>query len=855
MDSSIIHLSIEGDHNEGFKHVRTARIMVDELRQSLGLAGLTTGARHHRIDDNSYIYARVGNGINAVRIVMPYLDETIEIAEEVIPEFIKTETAMPTFLSGHITGAEIVETADQLGNKLNRLSKFRPTPECQQKHKLSPDLQLNARLAVKGYADLSAVKDTDFRRYSQHAGVRPTMYSGVMKQVVQLLLGYGKPEGGMFFDRAQLYKIKMAGMAEGRSDIPRATGYEQEVLKNGYQVRYDYRNYRTHGIVFGSDKKPWLVEIGITRGIVAMPLPLYPSTTTEEFREVMEEKGDYEMLAVLELLGGMPTGESFPVKQSDFNALVRSGDILRLASVGDLQRYYGRLTPYSSALGWAFNESGTEAHNTGYAYADDGWQFGEHYEINLSIGQEQDNPIPSYRIRVMAKVNEAGYGSRSAIEIQAIKNKINRLDGSTLFNLYVLSSNQLVAAVDSIEIAPPLSATASFTLAGSGRIIKTGSPNAYTLTHQIKFYEPLFEGGAIISHIFLPMEGARSAPEVVSDTTMLVFFNGNQLCWAKWFRDPRSKPVNDVESDEEPCMYFGSWTHTHRTGNRGITQGFYTSEYDDRFERADYTTTRNTESRYLGISQVAFSDHIDDIRKASVWRTHRFRKKTVTDFDESKSLLTAVVMPAFGREAMYYCSKVTTSLAKRHISHGYDYLTDPHFGETWRVMVSTAGFAVARECADDSQRRVLYLYHAFNDGKSPQGMNRPVAVGSCSQLVDQGSWLRKCQAVENLTYSIPAPTLPAFQATNPDPVYEWKVYLNCSFFDEVKIDSEADKWFAQSPDDFGFIQYMWVSGNTFGDVESVTYSREPNGNILHKGSPKHPEVLETFPCFIGVVNA
>ena len=80
------------------------------------------------------------------------------------------------------------------------------------------------------------------------------------------------------------------------------------------------------------------------------------------------------MATALEELGCLPTGEAFPAGDGVAN-LIASGDILQLLLPSDMSEFYA-CSPYSSAMGWALNSKGTEAHNTAYKYGDDGFQRG-----------------------------------------------------------------------------------------------------------------------------------------------------------------------------------------------------------------------------------------------------------------------------------------------------------------------------------------------------------------------------------------------------------------------------------------------------------------------------------------------
>jgi hypothetical protein len=82
-----------------------------------------------------------------------------------------------------------------------------------------------------------------------------------------------------------------------------------------------------------------------------------------EFYDKVIGMGDLEAQTMIDELGGFPTGEHFPATTNEFNAYVKAGRIIRLAEASDLAPFYANIM-YGSGLGWAFNEDGSEAHNT-----------------------------------------------------------------------------------------------------------------------------------------------------------------------------------------------------------------------------------------------------------------------------------------------------------------------------------------------------------------------------------------------------------------------------------------------------------------------------------------------------------
>lgn len=185
-------------------------------------------------------------------------------------------------------------------------------------------------LALTAHADLGTSG-------SQYCNVCSSMYSGLMAKAAQAILGLGKLTG------------------------------------SAVQLRYNFRWACTHGIVTDSLGKLWLVEISSTNGVIAMRLPTLAIPTSPGL--------DYNLDVVRNLFGGrFPSGGVFP---SDIAAAIAAGNVIRLAEVADLSAYHSKLA-YSDSLGWSFNQSGSEAHNTCYSTSA-GVYTGYHYKLAISI--------------------------------------------------------------------------------------------------------------------------------------------------------------------------------------------------------------------------------------------------------------------------------------------------------------------------------------------------------------------------------------------------------------------------------------------------------------------------------------
>jgi len=177
---------------------------------------------------------------------------------------------------------------------------------------------------------------------SQYTNLCSSMYSGLMAQFVQVILGYS--------------------------------------FASGIKVKYDYRWARCHGIASAVDNNSkttfWLIEISIAHGVLAMRLPLVNGTAkfSTSIQDVLRE--------TVTTFGGLPSGDTFP-KESDLAAAIASGKVLQLITPANMVNVHGK-TPYSSAMGWSFNDTGSEAHNTCFK-AEALNLTGYHYKIAIAI--------------------------------------------------------------------------------------------------------------------------------------------------------------------------------------------------------------------------------------------------------------------------------------------------------------------------------------------------------------------------------------------------------------------------------------------------------------------------------------
>lgn len=204
---------------------------------------------------------------------------------------------------------------------------------------------------------------------------KSSLFSGSMKRIVQAIHGLGKIK-----DASGYY-------------LTAPTGASRSV---DMQYRASYA--QTHGIYKAGPKNHWLIEISATRGVLAMPLPLIPSTKSAHYASHLTHKGDIGGLAVVNEFGGLPSGETFPTGTNLTNAIT-DGKVLRLLTASDLNPYYAAVTgeTHSFTTNWAFADSGFAADNVRFNYkkivGDPKYSVSaEHWSISIDLSKHNLHP-------------------------------------------------------------------------------------------------------------------------------------------------------------------------------------------------------------------------------------------------------------------------------------------------------------------------------------------------------------------------------------------------------------------------------------------------------------------------------
>lgn len=873
-----MRLSYEGEP-PALEWLGKAQQELERLQARMDLAGRTQGTFQHVLSDTAYCYGYIlPNGIRAVHIV-----NAPAPPESVYP----VATGMPDFVSGLVIGGELTPAAG--ANVAARGRTYYPTAQTCVMHKkevgsTAYQAEELPRLAVPLWGGFDQ-SDNPVVQFTQYASIKPTLYSGKMRKVVQAVLGFGRRVKPSLYDALFGYTVP----PPPSNDVPTLLGvrplyppetpseYANTTAQNGVQVRFDYRFARTHGIVTAADGKLWLVEIGMNHGVLAMPLPLWPHTDDAKFRQHLVELGDADGLTFIDTFGGFPSGEAFPTSGPAINAWIRAGRLLQLVQPADLEEFYQH-NAYSQSMGWAFSESGHEAHNTAYNWSDTtGVQFGVHYMIPFAIGGEvavTPQPGAAGLARAFASL-KADYPDT----FDAAMWKLPRLTAEQYAEVSNASSLRAkFLALDAIVATPLASGSAHLSKVSQGDIYWTS-----LYSPQIKF--PDYGLGFLISHDMRP-DKPNAQFSGRCDTTMHVFFIGDELHWCKFFFDQHQDTASTQRSGDDPfdIAYspVGHFVETYTYGPLGIPAMFYTNQFDDRALLGTATDfneyKRYDEGVYETLGKVdGVGDRIlpdwppgpagpldppfpygfggvlgpDDFIG---WQNKRFRWETSAAHTAFPHLGAAIAVPLGDRCAYYYGKMVG--------DNGVTYSFDKHWWPMRSPYLAYYGIDGRTGVAlnDGTDIIIMSLYNTIVDDSVPYQRYQDYA--------DDGDWVPIGAKIDDIVtntpininagaytehWSTPGSRTLTVQLVASEQEGPFQTYT------ETRTGADATLWdswwFLPSPDpETGLVATIKETQNALGESASIVFDKTLNGAGDLRGKPDFPAMLGTAPTFIGVVD-
>lgn len=698
---------------------------------------------------------------------------------------------------------------------------------------------------------------------TQYVAQRPTWYSGAMAEVMQIVGGYGRQDLSELPDtpveRARL-KIpeKYRARIQRELNNKRLPGYTGFPKKNG-QFQYDYKFNNTNGVAFGADGKPWLLRVSPS-GVWAMPLPTIPATTTDAFREYMEEVGDEEILSILDRFGGMPSGEGFPASENDVLAWKRAGVAIKLGDAADFYQH----NSYSSACGWSFNTKGTEGFNTCYDYVvETGLGYGLSYKLKLSIGEQDDDALAPMDVpnsdSDKAKLN--GYVAslyellkESNHKNLAIKYKLRRVGTDAILSHASRQATQSdVDYWDNLEVDSIATGSASIRETGRGWLFDPAQP-------EIKFPEPFMDG--CVSHVFLPArpEGGENAYHINPncDTIMFGYYIGDSLKVVKYFRETK---VNEPKVDDgfEPCMLTGSFTKTI-TGPAIFAGRFYTTDFDERKELPSQITTTTISSSPAGVDNPPFFSFDDFFaRPGTIWRNHYFLQHTSSHTTEGQTLEVAVCIPYLCRNAVLHGKRTSISGETSSSGSGIVAVPDPISYRYWtndRIWAWWGGLPNMNQTPYPVDGNPVWV---TMEQESSTGCSAEVGSGPWISLPSDYSWLVRPTAAYQFSGGGSPPQIDG-TVTASQGDYSEDGEMKVSLMTDPQVVSKGHPprgaFFAPSPDPYVGIFYTNACKVVFGNsVYGSVYESEKSNSTQRKHWGHSSLADSTAPHhFIGVIH-
>lgn len=699
--------------------------------------------------------------------------------------------------------------------------------------------------------------------YTQYAAQRPSWYTGAMAEIMQIVGGYGiqdldsLPENPI--ERANMI-IPEGVMRKIRLDIGnvRLPGYTGIPDKEG-KFQYDYKFHNTNGVGFDTSGNPWLLRIS-AEGVFAMPLPMIPATTTQAFREYIQDSGDSEIEDILDRFGGLPSGETFPIYASDFEAWRRAGVIIKVCETAD---FYNHIM-YSSACGWALNSKGLEGYNTCYDYYDDeGLGYGLTYKLKLNLSPANNNgKLPqSFDLEDDDEARALDAYLSGVYQLLgdspnhlAIKYKIRRVPVQQILSRAGNVGANEVDYWDRLELDPIARHTGSVSEIGRGYLYHGAS---FEFQPQIKFPEPFL--GGCVSHDFLPLDNGRyrnSYPN--SDTIMFCYYVDDELKTIKYFREERDY-AREVVSDFEECMIVGSWSRTVTYGSSSLVGNFYMTDVDDRRTMAPIVETTEVVGRDLGYDHTPyFSFSAFSSMCGQIWRNRYYSIETKSQRTEGQSMRIGVCIPYLTRSAALYAYEERTTGSERREGAEGRAMRDPNQYFFWTYdeifhWVGCYGTSIAKSRPypkDGSPNWVEFLEGGIS--------------GPCSDFADQGEWIEipadytwLIHPEANVWHFNGGGGPPSFQSysnvTFGDSTHEGNLQVSIvSNIEEIHRNIPDTMYFMGSPDEYLGVFYRDACKIEFGQMEYASVSE--GGELRRRWGYTGLATHKSAHHFFGVIN-
>lgn len=684
--------------------------------------------------------------------------------------------------------------------------------------------------------------------YSQYRLIKPTMYSGRMRVVAQILLGFGRqPAPTVDQQRRSMHALHECWCGQNHGgNVVADEANMQNVEDYGHwsqdtppedkllgSLNYWFHWYKTHGVYKTDEGRYYLIEIG-SDGVWAMRLPVLRNSKWA----LPEDAKDY--------LSDLPLGYGFPrkvaegnEKEAPWDRAKREGWLKQLLTADDLAPFYEKLQPTYAECGWAFSLSGKKIDNVGWrinAPRPYDYPVFEHWHIELRGGDKgekvtdycHNSSIPGFDKSIetlTADIRKVGEGNAVDVSQWHKPFKIPKIDEDTG-----------IPGVVSFDMNP------------------RGFPTKWTA---------------------LPPDYAKAVPNYpVSDTVVHVFYDGEELVWTRFY-NPMNTTKTESDSwddrDYQPyCMLLGGFTWGSYTRPTTLPKGFYSNRLDPRKQadesRLDLQSAgrKTWESPYMGVEyswpyppfHFGYEQSNDEgewynsfdasyrSRVGSPWtaKRHCFHVHVWGTRVTGQSYAYACALPLTDREAAFICERHVCATRDK-IDYQYAamvmqfvYYTYPSWIPDYELGIDHGIIPVGNwewwQLRDDT---VKYLMWKFFDDEHNYTKEQQQPIQTVLNIVSG-------------THTAPLDTWD--RGKNEAAVEEYKVYTLCSKMGgEYPKDMQASAgasqlWEAKIPDDDGFlIAHFWCTRSMLG-AEGSKQHIYLNGRMEYVGV--RADVLDDF---------
>lgn len=617
------------------------------------------------------------------------------------------------------------------------------------------------------------------RVYAAQRLIKPTMYSGRMRVVAQVLLGLGRfPEPS----REQLGNTHCptdcwCGQSHTQQEILRLANLQRGVENYPHDkkdevppddrllgsLNYWFHWIKTHGVYKSDNGRYYLIEIG-EGGMWAMRLPVI-------FKSGWKMSDDAK-----EYLHALPLGYPMPSKEAvlkdgktPFDKAVEEGWVKRLLSADDLAPFYEKLQAPYLECGWAFSLSGKKVDNVGWrinAPRPYDYPVFEHWHIEISGGD--DGPVSEdkidYNHDISVKSFDASIGNmRAQIRKVGQGNAVDISIYGQCFKVPTIDDATGIPSVVSFDMLP----------AGLPRTgVTTDVPDDY-----LKAY--------------------KTYP--VSDAVVHVFYDGEELVWTRFYNPMNSAKVEHASWDDRDntphCMLLGGYTWGEYTRNTTKPKGFYTTRGDPRQAADTSSTSLQSQGRktwvspYMGIEYSApyppmhfgyeVSGDESDVfanfdasylsHPGSPWtaKRHCFHVHVYGDRVTGQSYSYAAAIPLTDREVIFICERHVA--AKRDkIDYQYAamvmqfvYYTYPSWVPNPALPIDShlipVGYWPEWQLRDDTVKYLAWMYFDAEHDYTKEKRQNPqtvLNVASGTHTAPTDIWDRSTNAVDAEDYKI-----------------------------------------------------------------------------------------------------